>query len=110
MAAIPINLVIEQGTDFNATFNIQNESNTTPLNLTGYTAVARLKTSYYSQNFISFNVNFVDRFNGIIEIILPNTATSNLENRRYVYSVILTSPQGKKSRVIEGIAEVTPGT
>lgn len=110
MAAIPINLVIEQGSDFDATFNIQNEDNTTPLNLTGYTAVAKMKRSYYASSFTSFTVNFVDRFNGIIGISLTNSQTQSLENRRYVYSVVLTSPQGKKSRVIEGIAEVTPGT
>ena len=46
MAAIPINLICEKGTDFSATFNIQNEANTTPLNLTGYTAVAKLRRSY----------------------------------------------------------------
>ena len=40
MAAIPLNLLLEKGTDFDATFNIQNEDNTTPLNLTGYTAEA----------------------------------------------------------------------
>ena len=48
MAAIPLNLLLERGTDWDATFNIQNEDNTTPLNLTGYTAEAKLKKSYYS--------------------------------------------------------------
>ena len=41
MAAIPLNLLLKKGTDFDATFNIQNEDNTTPLNLTGYTAELR---------------------------------------------------------------------
>ena len=48
MAAIPLNLLLEKGTDWDATFNIQNEDNTTPLNLTGYTAEAKMKKSYYS--------------------------------------------------------------
>ena len=39
MAAIPLNLLLEKGTDWDATFNIQNEDNTTPLNLTGYTCL-----------------------------------------------------------------------
>ena len=110
MAAFPINLVIEQVTDFDATFNVQNEDNTTPLNLTGYNATARMKKSYGALDHISFVVDFVDRYNGIIKISLSNSTTSLLENRRYAYSIVLTSPQGKKSRVIEGIAEVTPGT
>ncbi len=48
MAAIPLNLLLERGTDWDATFNIQNEDNTTPLNLTGYTAekAKRTRTSW----------------------------------------------------------------
>ena len=109
MAAIPLNLLLEKGTDFDATFNIQNEDNTTPLNLTGYTAEAKLKKSYYTTASTSFVVDFVDRYNGILKISLTNTSTSALDPRRYVYDIVLTSPQSIKTRVIEGIIEVTPG-
>ena len=109
MAAIPINLVCEQGTDFTATFNIQNEANTTPLNLTGYTAVAKLKKSYYSSTSTDFSIAFPDRYNGQISITLSNSVSAALEARRYVYDIVLTSPSNSKSRVIEGIIEVTPG-
>ena len=40
---------------------------------------------------------------------MTNAATSALDPRRYVYDIVLTSPQGIKTRVIEGILEVTPG-
>ena len=109
MAAIPLNLLLEKGTDWDATFNIQNEDNTTPLNLTGYTAEAKMKKSYYSTTSTSFVVTFVDRYNGQLKIGLANTATAALEARRYVYDIVLTSPQSVKTRVIEGILEVTPG-
>ena len=109
MAAIPLNLLLEKGTDFDATFNIQNEDNTTPLNLTGYTAEAKLKKSYYTTASTNFVVDFVDRYNGILKISLNNTGTSALDARRYVYDIVLTSPQSIKTRVIEGILEVTPG-
>ena len=109
MAAIPLNLLLEKGTDFDATFNIQNEDNTTPLNLTGYTAEAKMRRSYFSTTATSFVVTFVDRYNGILKIGLNNAATSGLDPRRYVYDIVLTSPQSIKTRVIEGIVEVTPG-
>ena len=35
--------------------------------------------------------------------------TGVLDRRRYVYDILLTSPQGYKTRVIEGLVEVTPG-
>ena len=109
MAAIPINLICEKGTDFNATFNIQNEANTTPLNLTGYSAVAKLKKSFTSSTSTDFTVDFPDRYNGQLSIALPNATSTTLEARRYVYDILLTAPSGTKSRVIEGILEVTPG-
>ena len=109
MAAIPINLICERGTDFSATFNIQNEANTTPLNLTGYTAVAKLKKSFTSSTSTDFTVDFPDRYNGQLSIALPNSTSTTLEARRYVYDILLTAPSGTKSRVIEGIMEVTPG-
>ena len=109
MAAIPLNLLLEKGTDWDATFNIQNEDNTTPLNLTGYTAAAKMRKSYYSTNSTDFVVDFVDRYNGILKISLNNAGTSALDPRRYVFDIVLTSPQSIKTRVIEGIVEVTPG-
>ena len=109
MAAIPLNLLLEKGTDFDATFNIQNEDNTTPLNLTGYTAEAKMRRSYYATTATNFIVDFVDRYNGILKISLTNVTTAGLDPRRYVYDIVLTSPQGIKTRVIEGVLEVTPG-
>lgn len=109
MAAIPLNLLMEKGTDFDATFNIQNEDNTTPLNLTGYTAEAKMRRSYYATTATDFTVTFVDRYNGILKIGLTNVETAGLDPRRYVYDIVLTSSQGIKTRVIEGVIEVTPG-
>ena len=109
MAAIPINLICERGTDFSASFNIQNEANTTPLNLTGYSAVAKLKQSFTSSTSTDFTVAFPDRYNGQLSISLPNATSTTLEARMYVYDILLTAPSGTKSRVIEGILEVTPG-
>ena len=68
MAAIPLHLLLQKGTDFDATFNIQNEDSTTPLNLTGYTADAKMRRSYYSTTSTDFLVEFVDRYNGILKI------------------------------------------
>ena len=68
-----------------------------------------MKKSYYSTTSTNFVVTFVDRYNGQLKIGLANTATAALEARRYVYDIVLTSPQSIKTRVIEGIIEVTPG-
>jgi len=108
MAAIPVNLVIEKGTDFEASFNITNEDGS-PLNLLGYTASCRFKKSYNAVSFIQINVNFVSRPGGIISMVMTNGQTNALERRRYAYEIVITSPSGYKTRVVEGVATVTGG-
>lgn len=110
MAALPVNLVVEQGTDFEASLTVKT-SDGTPLNLTGYTAVARMKKSYYSTTYTDFTIVWVDRPNGIIRLTMTNSLTSQLEGGRYVYDLTISAPGlgGKKTRVIEGLVTVTPG-
>lgn len=108
MSAITINVVIEQGSDFAATFTIKNADGSF-LNLTGFTAESKMKKSYYTSNSVALNVTFTDRSRGMITLSLPAATTTTLTPKRYVYDIILTSPIGVKTRVVEGIATVTPG-
>lgn len=108
MAAVPLNLSIEQGTDFEVTFTVRKKDGT-PLNLLSYTAESKLRKHYDSPNFIPFVVTFIDRINGKISISMSNMTTSNLKEGRNVYDVVLTSPNEKKSRFIYGSIIVSPG-
>lgn len=108
MSAITINIVIEKNTDFSATFTIRNFDGSY-LNLTGYTAEAKMKKSYYTSNSVALTVGFVDRLKGVISLSLPAATTATLDPKRYVYDIVLTSPAIIKTRVVEGIATVTPG-
>jgi hypothetical protein len=108
MAAIPLNLTIEQGVDFEVTLTVRNK-NHVPLNLLGYTAVSTLRKYYTSTSTQSITVNFLDRSNGRISLTMTDTDTSALKEGRYVYDVVLTSPNSLKTRVIEGSVMVTPG-
>lgn len=109
MAAVPINLVIEQGTDFYATFTVTNDDGT-PLNLSGFTGTCKMKTSHASKATpISLNLGYVSRSAGKISVSMSAASTAALKSRRYVYEIILTSPNNVKARVIEGLIEVTPG-
>jgi len=85
MAARNVNLVLEQGVDFQATFTIRNTNNA-PLNLTGYTGISSIRKHPTS-----------------------STATDSIEGGRYVYDVILVSPNSYRSRAVQGNVLVTPG-
>lgn len=109
MAAVPINLVIEQGTDYYATFTVTNDDGT-PLNLSGFTGTCKMKRTYSSLGTpIDLTLGYVSRSAGKISISMSATQTTTLKARRYVYEIVLISPNNVKARVIEGLVEVTPG-
>jgi hypothetical protein len=108
MSAKQINLVLEQGTDFESTFTIYNE-NGTKLNLTNYTGVSVMKKSSYSSSSFPFTLSFPNRLNGQVRVYMNKTLTSTIEGGRYVYDVVLTSPNNTTRRVVQGSVLVMPG-
>ena len=84
MAARNVNLVLEQGVDFQATFTIRNTNNA-PLNLTGYTGISSIRKHPTSSTAYPLTLSFVDRLNGKISVSMGFTATDAIEGGRYVY-------------------------
>lgn len=108
MSAKQINLVLEQGTDFESTFTIYNE-NGTKLNLTNYTGISVMKKSPYSSTSYPFNLTFPNRIQGQVRVSMTKANTSEIEGGRYVYDVVLTSPNNVSRRVVQGSVLVMPG-
>jgi hypothetical protein len=108
MAARNVNLVLEQGVDFQAVFTIRNNNNA-PLNLTGYTGISSIRKSPTSSTAYPLTLSFPDLLNGKIAVSMGHTATSAMEGGRYVYDVILISPNYYRTRAVQGNVLVTPG-
>jgi hypothetical protein len=108
MAARNVNLVLEQGVDFQATFTIRNTNNA-PLNLTGYTGISSIRKHPTSSTAYPLTLTFVDRLNGKIAVSMGYTATDTIDGGRYVYDVILISPNSYRTRAVQGNVLVTPG-
>jgi hypothetical protein len=105
--AIKANIVIDQGTDFTAVVDVVDTTGVT-YDLEGYTVAAQMRKNYTS----SAATTFVATHNGVggaITLSLTNTVTAALEPGRYLYDVEITSEGGVVTRVVEGIATVTPG-
>tara|TARA_Y100000389_G_C17336844_1_gene451126 strand:- start:382 stop:717 length:336 start_codon:yes stop_codon:yes gene_type:complete len=103
------NLFINQDTDFSTTVTV-NDSSGSALNLTSYTALAMIRKTYQSTSATTFTSTFAaDRTTGQITISLTDAQTALLEDGRYVYDLVVTDNSGIKTRVVEGIATVTPG-
>ena len=108
MAVRVVNLSIEQGTDFNNTFFLEDPVTNSQTNLAGTSAVAKLAKHQGSSTKTSFSVTITET-TGTIGIALSSGITAGLKPGRYVYDVLLTASDGSKTRVVEGSALVTAG-
>lgn len=107
MAVAAVNIVIEQGTDYQEVFTVNNPDGS-PLDLTGYTGAAKIRKFPDSTASTSFNVGIVSA-TGQVVVSLANTVTSELKGGRYYYDVIITAEStGKKSKVVDGMVLVNP--
>ncbi len=80
------------------------------VNLTNYTANSSMRKSFYSSSANNFTATVTGNANGQITLTMTAANTSNLSPGRYVYDLLITDNTGTKSRVIEGIVSVLPGS
>jgi len=100
-----VNIVIEQGTDYEKVFTIYNPDKSV-LDLTGYTGVGKIRKFPESTNSTSFNVGIASTA-GQVTVSLANTVTSELKAGRYYYDVIATlEATGKKTKLVDGMVLV----
>jgi hypothetical protein len=100
MAVPAVNIVIEKGTDFTTNFKLKKDG--APLNLTGYTCVAKMRRHYSATTHYDFTATPLDPFSlGIVRVGMANSITSTIPVGRYVYDVLITY-SGTTTKVIEG--------
>lgn len=101
------NIAIYTGTDFAQTYLLEDYRSNSPLDLTGYTAVAQLKRYSSSEKTAEFNISYPnDPTTGRIGIELLSDKTILLKAGNYIYDVLLKDPSGSIVRAIEGTATV----
>lgn len=69
-----------------------------------------MRKSFYSSTANNFTATITDNAAGEITLTMTASETANLKPGRYVYDLLITDDSGTKSRIIEGIVSVTPGT
>ena len=105
MAVAAVNIVIEQGTDYQEVFTVNNPDGS-PLNLTGHTGTAKIRKFPESAVSTPFTVGIVSAA-GQVVVSLANTVTQDLKAGRYYYDVIITSSAtSKKTKVVDGMVLV----
>ena len=108
MAVPVVNIVIEQGADYSSSFTITNPDGS-PYTIFNNSAAATLKKHSASETSYTFTSE-IDPDDGQILLSMSNTLTSTIPPGRYFYDIVITNiNDGYRSRVIEGMAMVTPG-
>jgi hypothetical protein len=106
MATSAINITIEQGEDFSATYTILNPDESVA-SLFGYTVVGTLRKHPASSTGYNFITNLTVA-TGKVTISLNNSITKTLSPGRYYYDVFLVSGGGSRNKMFEGNAIVNP--
>ena len=111
MAAVYVNnLVINAGANFDQSFTLETVDSNSPLDLTGHSVSSQLRRWSGSTSYTPFSTSIQSPATlGKISISLTSSETQNLKPGRYVYDILVTSPNGLKTRVIEGMVLVREG-
>lgn len=102
-----VNLVVDQGSDFVATLDVE-DSIGTPIDLTPYNVRGQIRKSYTS--ITSVEIGCAKTTNrGEVKLTLTNAQTAAMRDGRYVYDIeIVHATLGTVIRVVEGQITVTP--
>lgn len=112
MAAVYVNnIVINAGSDFIQSFDLESSDTNSALDLTGYTADAQMRKYAGSLTSVTFDTSISSPETlGRIVISLGSTQTVDIKPGRYVYDVLITKTlTSEKTRVIEGMVLVREG-
>ncbi len=105
MSVPVVNIVIEKGVDFDATYTVTNDDNSV-FSLTNQSATANIKKHPTATTSKSFTTTITVQ-TGEIKISMGSTNTDDLSAGRNHYDVIIThSVTGKITKVFEGMALV----
>ena len=105
MSVPVVNIVIEKGVDFDATYTVTNDDNSV-FSLANQSATSKIKKHPTATTSKSFTTTITVQ-TGEIKISMGSTNTDDLSAGRNYYDVIIThSVTGKITKVFEGMALV----
>jgi len=106
MSVPAVNLTIDKGTYFEATFNVTNADGSV-FSLNGYSATAKIRKHPTATTSASFSTS-ITVATGEIKITMTSANTSLLTSGRNYYDVIITqSSTGKITKAFEGTVIVS---
>lgn len=68
-----------------------------------------MRKSYYATSSTIITSTITGNANGEITLSMTAANTANLSPGRSVFDLVITSPTGVKTRVVEGVIVISPG-
>jgi len=109
MAIYVSNIVIEQGFDFDTSFQLEDTRTNEFLDLVGAATTAQMRKHSSSTTAIGFAATISQPEKGIISITLTGESSVSIKPGRYVYDVKIMTPNGGEYKAVEGSALVRGG-
>lgn len=105
-----LNLICPQGATFSKVFQLW-DKNEVAINVTGYTADMQVRETHSSSDtLVSLTeASGLDLNLNEISVLISYETTSLFPPGKYVWDIEITSPAGKRDRLLEGDFTVTPG-
>lgn len=100
-------LYIDQGIDFYVDLEVFDDLGE-PLDISGSEVSSSMRKVYSSTAFGEFDVTVGSKSNNSIELSLDSAVTDTIVPGKYQYDVMMTSTEGVRTKVIEGILFVVP--
>ena len=104
--AIKSNLIIDQGSDYSVTVELTDANGNTMI-LTDYTGRAQMRKSPTATSYKEFTVS-VNEAGGTVTLSMDSDYTADITAGRYMYDVEIVSSANVVTRVLQGIATVSP--
>ena len=105
--ATTANIFIDQGANYSNIITVTGTSGAA-LDLTGYTVASQMRKSYTSTTAYNLNAIIYNAASGQVRMTLTAAQSEVIPPGRYLYDLEITSTSGAKTRVVEGVATVTP--
>lgn len=107
--AAQYNITINKNADFKRSFQIKESGSI--LDITSHTFEAKLKENLQvaDSDAIAFTCSITDAGAGTFSIELTDTQTATMNPGSWRYDVVMTDTSSKKTRLLEGVADVREG-
>ena len=108
-SAAQYNITINKNADFKRSFQIKESGSI--LNITSYAFAGKLKENLQKadSDAIAFTCTITDAGAGTFSIELTDTQTASMDPGSWRYDVVMTDTSSKKTRMLEGVADVREG-